>query len=256
MNNDKYSKTFLDPAYANSYEVRYSGHSYDDVLWNIEKHQLLKTILYIRESHRYINYLDFAVGTGRIIAFMENYVDSAIGIDISPAMIEIAKQKVKHSSLHCADITQPMDIITEKYDCITAFRFFLNADHSLKSRVIRVLAELLRDDKSRLIFNNHGNLWSHKLIMWPINTVCNIGKCYEKRTHYMSLSQAKVLAENAGLVIDKVMGCGLLSPKARWILPFNILLNIESRLAKSTFARYFGVNQTYIARKKGTLAVL
>ena len=248
MDNDKYSKTFLDPAYVDAYERRYSGCSYDDVLWDIEERQLLEIIRDFRKNHAYIKYLDFAVGTGRIISLMENYVDSSTGIDISPAMLKKAKKKVKGSDLFCDDVTQPAHCIKDKYDCITAFRFFLNADRRLKAGVIKALAGLLKDDSSILIFNNHGNLWSHKLCMWPIHTVRDRGKCYAERAHYMRLSEAMVLAENAGLLIDKVIGCGLLTPKARWILPFDILLSIERRLAETTLTRYFGVNQIYIAR--------
>ena len=250
MDKDMYSKTFLESEYADSYEKRYSGCSYDDILWEIEKQYLLEIIGNFKKNHKSIKYLDFAVGSGRIISLMENYVDSSTGIDISPAMLKIAQERVKHSELFCTDITNQEDCIENKYDCITAFRFFLNADLNLRTKVIQALARSLKDDSSILIFNNHGNLWSHKLCMWPAHKLCEQGKCYTAKTHYMSLSEAMKLAGNAGLVIDRVIGYGLLSQKARWIIPFDILLRIEARLATTTFARHFGVNQIYVARLK------
>lgn len=245
-----YSDTFLEPTKAQEYEQRYSNHSYDEILWSIEQCQLLDLLREFRETHPHIKYLDFAVGTGRIISVIEKHVDSAVGIDISPAMVEIAQKKVQRSRIICADITQAIAPCKEQYDFITAFRFFLNANTNLRCTVMKKLSALLRDHSSRLIFNNHGNLWSHKLGMWPIHAVHRMGGKRKNRVNYMTLRQGKRLAEEAGLVIEKVMGCGLLSTKARWMLSFDLLLDIESRLAKTAFFRYFGVNQMYVARLK------
>ena len=69
----------------------------------------------------------------------------------------------------------------------------------------------------------------------------------------MTLDLARRLADKAGLLIEKVMGCGVLGPKAQWIIPFERLLDIESRLGATTIARKFGVNQMYFARLRPSL---
>ena len=64
----------------------------------------------------------------------------------------------------------------------------------------------------------------------------------------MTLRQAERLAAESGLVIEKVMGCGVLGPKSRWLIPFDMLLRIESYLSETAFAARFGVNQMFVAR--------
>ena len=243
-----YRDKFVELTKPQDYDRQYAKRSYGEILWNIEQHQLLGFLREFRRSHPRIDYLDFAAGTGRVISFLEDHVDSAVGIDVSPAMVENAGRKLKRGCMLCTDITAPEAPIEGQYDLITAFRFFLNADPGLRSAAMNRLAVRLKNESSRLIFNNHGNLWSHKLAMWPFHTVRRAGRGHVSQGNYMTLRQARRLADEAGFVIEKVMGCGLLGPKAQWIIPFERLLAIESYLGETTFARHIGVNQMYVAR--------
>lgn len=245
-----YRDKFIDSTKPQEYDRQYAKLSYGEILWKIEQCQLLDFLRGFRRGHPRIDYLDFAAGTGRVISFLDEYVDSAVGIEISPAMIENAERKLKRGRMLCADITAPGAPIEGRYDLITAFRFFLNADPDLRSAAMNSLAVRLRDESSRLIFNNHGNLWSHKLAMWPFHVICRVGQGVVSEGNYMTLEQARRLADEAGLVIEKVMGCGILGPKSQWIIPFERLLAIEARFGKTAFASRFGVNQMYVARLK------
>lgn len=245
---NSYRKNFLKSTKPLEYDQRYAKHSYDEIIWSIEKRQLLDFVANFRRENSRIDYLDFASGTGRIIAALEDHVDSAVGFEISPAMADLAENKLKRARIICKDITSPDEPVEGKYDLITAFRFFLNAESSLKQAAMDSLAKRLKDRSSRLIFNNHGNLWSHKLIMWPVHAIRRAGKGYIEQGNYMTLKQAKQLAGKSGLIIETMMGCGVFSPKSRWIFSSDRLLRIESRVSESVFARYFGVNQMFIAR--------
>ena len=118
----KYDTLFVDDSAA--------GYSHS-VMWDYEKHLLDRFVAELRTTHSRIDYLDFASGTGRILAHVENQVDSATGVEISAAMIAIARAKLKRSKVIEADITEPGEI-EGKYDLITAFRFFLKADPGLR----------------------------------------------------------------------------------------------------------------------------
>lgn len=251
---DTYRENFTGSTKPQEYDRQYEKHSYGEILWTIERQQLFEFVRRFRQSHSRIDYLDFAAGTGRVISFLEEHVDSAVGIEISPAMIKNAESKLKRGRMLCADITVPEAPLEGRYDLITAFRFFLNADPDLRCAAMNSLAMRLKDQSSRLIFNNHGNLWSHKLAMWPFHAVRRAGRGFISEGNYMTLEQAKKLADKAGLVIEKVMGCGVLGPKARWIIPYEALLSIEARLGATAFARQFGVNQMYVARLKARSA--
>jgi len=243
-----YRNNFTKASKPLEYEQQYAKNSYGEIVWSIERKQLIDFVTEFRRGKSRIDYLDFASGTGRIIAALEDHVDSAVGIEISPAMAEIAQNKLQRARMVCNDITGPHSPIEAKYDLITAFRFFLNAEPDLKQAAMDSLAKRLRDGSSRLIFNNHGNLWSHKLIMWPFHAIHRAGKGYIERGNYMTLKQARRLADKSGLVIENVMGSGVLSSKSEWLIPFDMLLRIESRLSKTSFARCFGVNQMFVAR--------
>ncbi|GAI35128.1 unnamed protein product, partial [marine sediment metagenome] len=109
----------------------YSKSSYDTAIWEREKSCLINIIeKYLRDAD--INYLDFACGTGRIISFLETKVNMPFGIDISGSMIELAKKKVTHSKIIKGDITKDPSLIKGEFNLITCFRFFLNAQDSLK----------------------------------------------------------------------------------------------------------------------------
>lgn len=247
---ETYRDKFIEPAKPLEYEEQYAKGSYGEIIGNIERQQLLEFIREFRKGHSRIDYLDFAAGTGRIISFLEDHVDSAVGIDVSPAMAEIAQQKLKRGRMICADITVPGAAVEGRYDLITAFRFFLNADPEMSISAMRALAVRLKDDSSRLIFNNHGNLWSHKLALWPYHALRRAGRGFISQGNYMTLGQAKRLADSAGLVIERVMGCGVLGQKAEWLIPSPWLSSLEFRLGRSSLGRRFGVNQTYVARPR------
>ena len=76
----------------------YKDGSYSDLLWTIEKEQLLNIINRLKNNCLKVSYLDFASGTGRIISFVETYVDYAVGIEVSSEMASVAKDKVSNES--------------------------------------------------------------------------------------------------------------------------------------------------------------
>ncbi len=248
---NSYRKKFIGKIKVSEYdEKQYKKHSYGELLWDIEQSQLLDFLREFKQNHSEIRYLDFAAGTGRIISFLEKHVNAAIGIEISADMAEIAKEKIDLGHILCVDITENSCPIEGKYDLITAFRFYLNAEPELQRKTLKSLVLRLKDESSRIIFNNHGNFWSHKLLMWPFHSLFGRRKGVSFQGNYMTLRQAEDLADESGLVIEKVFGCGLLSSKARYFLPFKLLSNIEKCFSRASFLSRFGVNQMYIARLK------
>jgi len=228
----------------------YKDGSYSDLLWTIEKEQLLNIINRLKNNCLKVSYLDFASGTGRIISFVETYVDYAVGIEVSSEMASVAKDKVSNAKIECIDITQKDFPVIEKYDLITAFRFFLNAEPDLQKKAMQALAVRLKDNSSLLVFNNHGNFWSHKIFMWPFHKIFNIGKVNKFEGNYMTFNEVKKLSSEAGLVIEDVFGCGFLSAKFRVFCSHERQLKIEKFLSRFRFLSYFAVNQMYVVRLK------
>jgi predicted TPR repeat methyltransferase len=137
------------------YEAYYQNKAWQRFLWSREQ----KIILKILEKYfkgRYVHLLDFACGTGRITEFLENRVKTSTGIDVSGPMLAIAGKKLKRTEIIETDITVENALKPRKFNLITAFRFFLNAEPELRSAAIRAIAELL-DEDGYFVFNNHQN---------------------------------------------------------------------------------------------------
>ena len=85
--------------------------------------------------------LDVACGTGVLFPdYFARNVGSLTGIDISPEMARIAKEKFPQVQVLCADVEEAK--FEKKFDCImvyNAFPHFPNPEH-----LIRVLSDLLK----------------------------------------------------------------------------------------------------------------
>jgi SAM-dependent methyltransferase len=189
------------------YERHYEIQPWDRFLWSRER-EILLTILKKYFAGRDIHLLDFACGTGRITRFLEDRVKTSTGVDVSSSMLAIARKKLKRTEIIEADITTENILKSRKFNLITAFRFFLNAEPELRSAAITELAELLADDGC-LVFNNHHSLGSPwiKLLNWRHQR-----KNPEGIFNVMSIERMKDLVEGAGLEIVEIYPVGFFHP--------------------------------------------
>jgi SAM-dependent methyltransferase len=178
------------------YEQHYKTQAWERFLWSREQ-EIILGVLDKYFAGRDIHLLDFACGTGRITGFLENRVKTSTGIDVSGSMLAIAREKLERTEIIEADITAGNVLKPRKFNLITAFRFFLNAEPNLRYAAIGALTELLTDD-GYFVFNNHHNFGSPwiKLLEW----------CHQKRNpdgifNVMSINEMKNLAEAAGLEV-------------------------------------------------------
>jgi ubiquinone/menaquinone biosynthesis C-methylase UbiE len=189
------------------YEAYYQNKAWQRFLWSREQEILIKILKKYFEG-KDINLLDFACGTGRITEFLENRVKTSTGVDVSGSMLAIAKEKLKRTEIIEADITAENILKPRKFNLITAFRFFLNAEPELRSAAIKAIAELL-DDNGYLVFNNHqnsGSPWIRLRIAY-----------YRKKNpegiyNVMSIEQMKKLIEEAELEIIEIYPAGFFHP--------------------------------------------
>ena len=93
---ESYSTHFETGDTARKYETgEYAPGSYANLLWQIEQDQLRAIVAEMKLNQPHIEALDFASGTGRITALLENLVDAVTGIEISQSMCDIATKKVQ-----------------------------------------------------------------------------------------------------------------------------------------------------------------
>ncbi len=245
-----YRDRFHSSAEASSYDRNeYSPEGYPSLLWQLEQDVLRGVVEDLRRAKGEIDYLDFACGTGRVLAFMEPLVDRSTGVEVSEAMLEVAGQKVRHAQLVRADITVDPNAVPGPFDLITAFRFVLNAEPELRRLAFHRLGGLLRDERSMLVFNNHINLWSYKLGTWPKQRLSPSARRGPYRPNFLTDSAIRRLGSELGLAVQRVAGFGFLSRRALSLVPFDRLLAAERGLARVHPLKRFGVDQIYIARR-------
>jgi len=225
---------------------QYKPGSYWDVVWKREQ-QILDDV--IAELCRPITYLDFACGTGRILGYVTSKVDDATGVDVSEDMLERARSRAPRANVICADLTADSRCAAGPFDLVTAFRFVLNAEYSLRVAAVRSLAARLKGRGSRLVINCHGNRLSYKMGMAPLHWLKRrLGKRVTERV--MWPWEMEELLKSAGLEIVAVHGMAVLPPRILSIVPLSWRGPLEDVLSRLPATSRFGVNQVYVCRPR------
>jgi SAM-dependent methyltransferase len=209
-----YSSRFQEPAAVADYDTKeYAAGSYASFIWDLQRPVLEKVIANFRKTHSGpVRLLDFACGTGRVLATVEPLVDAAEGVDISANMVEIARKKCRSARLQVGDILAQPELLPAKYEIITSFRFLLNVEPELRRRMLQKLRGVLREPDGLLVVNVHGNSRSlrHPAILWrrwreranPSGAMLN----------EMSPAGTKQLLRDSGFQIVHQFGFGMLPP--------------------------------------------
>lgn len=101
-------------------------------------------------------YLDFACGTGRITSTVAPLCEVAVGVDISPSMLEVARRKLPSTQFHLGDLTTSDIDLGGPFDLVTSFRFFGNAQPELRESALAAIVRRMRAG-AHLIINSHRN---------------------------------------------------------------------------------------------------
>lgn len=189
-------------SWARDYDEKlFAPGSFDAIIW--EREQLLLDRIVQQQVPRRESYLDFACGTGRVLSYVERHFRTAVGLDISDTMLAVARDRVRTATLVQADATQdPAALDGRRFDFVTAFRFFLNAQPSLREAAMAFLASTLVDENSRLLFNVHGNRYSTRALL--------AAKAMITREQFasMSIRESVELAARHGLEVVEWYGIG------------------------------------------------
>lgn len=136
------------------YDAAIAQGPFDRYMSDIERQVTLRLVDRLF-PHGVPRYLDFACGTGRILSAVASRAHEACGVDVSETMLEQARTRCGHARLLLSDLTRdPADI--GRFDLITAFRFFGNAEPPLRVAALRALSARLNPG-GYLIVNNHRN---------------------------------------------------------------------------------------------------
>lgn len=242
MHYEDYRTTHIGPhSWAADYDARlFAPGSFDAQIWEREQ-RLLDRIVQEHVPHRQ-SYLDFACGTGRVLACVEPRFETSVGLDISPTMLAVARQRVRTAALVEGDATIDHGVLAgRRFDFISAFRFFLNAQPSLRDAAMDFLAGALRDCDSRLLFNVHGNRYSTRAV------VAAKAKFTREQFSSMSRREAIELAARHGLEVVEWYGIGSYDKAFLRILPLSAWRWAE---AHASLPRRLAVYLYFLCRRK------
>lgn len=208
-----YSSRFQDRAAVEAYEsMEYGAASYATFVWAWQRPVVERIIQEFKRGRTLpVRLLDFACGTGRVIATLEPLVDTAEGIDISENMVAVARKKCRTARLQVGDILAQPELLQPPYDVITCFRFLLNVEPELRVRILKTLRTALRPG-GLLVVNVHGNSRSlrHPAVVW------RRWRERSAKTHAMlnemSPPETSWLLRESGFQIVTQFGFGMLPP--------------------------------------------
>jgi SAM-dependent methyltransferase len=229
-------------------EKSYLEGTYMAELWKIEKSILHDFLVSLKSKGGKTKYLDFACGTGRITAVVEDLVDESYGLDISQAMLDRAAANTRKTKLITGDLTRDKDILPGKFDLITAFRFVLNAQPELRENALKILSDKMVSSDSWLIFNMHCNKYSYAFFsyLWY--------RFFKKENgdtrNYLTRRDCIRIANDAGLDVVKIKGIGYFSRKLFSIFPSSLVLFAEKMFSKIPYFNRFGCDLIVFCKKK------
>ena len=234
---------------AKAEQYNYGAHHgcYRSLVWAWEQ-QILEQILKSYYSGRESHLLDFACGTGRIIGFMEEKVTTATGVDISESMLQISKKRLLKSDLILGDLTRQNILGNRRFNMITAFRFFLNAQPSLRKEALKAMAEYLTDD-GLLVFNIHMQRCSIMHIVLCGWSFLRYGRNNER---CLSIRQIRSMVDEAGFRITKIFHWGLLPATDNHMpVPPWLLVRFENWASRYRLLRPLAQNIIIVCTKAG-----
>jgi SAM-dependent methyltransferase len=147
-----YRESHAAPGYGSRYDENYATGYYAAIYRELEVPMLEELFAEFGGTDRKL--LDFACGTGRITRIGVGCFGSVVGVDVSEAMLAQARPAVPGARFLRQDLTeQPLE---ERFDVVTSFRFFLNAEDELRRSALAAIRAHLHDG-GRLICNIHMN---------------------------------------------------------------------------------------------------
>ncbi|HET6762297.1 MAG TPA: class I SAM-dependent methyltransferase, partial [Longimicrobiaceae bacterium] len=200
-----YRQSHASAAHATRYHERFLRNSHRRGMWKMEQ-ECLSAIVAKHGAGGDSSYMDFACGSGRVTSFMAPRFARSYGVDVSGAMLAIARESGGGVEYVEGDLTSDAGLLAQQFDVVTAFRFFPNAQPELRRAALAAIRDRLKDD-GILIWNNHLNVQSTMLRLARALTSDPASRLG------MSMEEADRLMAETGFRIVETIGLG--------VLPFN-----------------------------------
>jgi len=245
-----YEDSFRSSSAVREYADGFGGGMFMSALWDLEKEALARSQVLARANGKG-SYLDFACGHGRVSGLLAPRFTSAIGVDISEAMVALAREVHPTLTFVSGDITASPSVLDGRsaFDVISVFRFLPQAAPNVRLNVLRKLVEHLAPE-GILVINNNANRTS---ALWP----ALVTRSVVRRESVRQLLNRRTLAHrhlerllaDLGLEVVEVEPASYLPETIARRLPRRAWLALERRLIRAGIGASFATDQVVIARR-------
>jgi len=246
-----YLNRFLGKADAESYaHDEYGSESYSTSIWMLQSLLVRRLLLEIAQRDPAARHLDFACGTGRITRLAEEIFSEVDALDISPAMVELARATCPKARFQIGNILESPHLCPGPYASITAFRLLLNLDPPLRVPLLNELHRRLKPD-GVLLINLHGNRLSLRqpAILWKRWRLGNGPVAGGIMLNDMTRNEVERCLKAAGFLTEHVYGTGVLPPTVyRWPLR-SVWSWMDRWLSGLGFLNPFCIDLIFVCRK-------
>ncbi|KRB21209.1 MULTISPECIES: class I SAM-dependent DNA methyltransferase [Mesorhizobium] len=237
-----YRSSHQNADYGDSY-LRTFCSGYYAALWSRIERPLVESILKsLAGPDR--SCLDFACGTGRVTNVAGPLFGVVVGVDVSQSMLACARVP-ETVTLVKADLT--VSPLPRRFDVVTAFRFFLNAEDTLRKDALLAIHEHLNEG-GLLVSNIHMNASSPMGLVYRFLNRCQ-GRVVRNT---LSVQAYRQMLVSNGFAVEQVIGYGYL-PRPGWLLPrlCEMLVGpIETISRRAGIPERFAQNFLVVARKR------
>lgn len=239
---DSYRESHVGSGCGERYDASHAAKM-DGYIWDALIKDYLNTQFARSVENGATRYLDFACGTGRVLEVGSQHFLNSTGIDVSEDMLSVARSRVPEATILCGDVTKGPLASDKQFDCVSLFRFLLNAERELCMEVLHWLAEHMPPG-GILIANNHMNLASFRgVATWLSTTLL--------RTNHNFLSRNTVIEmlSQAGFRVVEWSGYRILpTVRGRPIFGKTVQVGLERLLRTLKFER-LGSEQLIVAQR-------
>jgi SAM-dependent methyltransferase len=208
-------------------------------MWERVERPLLREI-FARYGGSHLDCLDFACGTGRITELLQSEFGQVTGLDISPDMLTEARTKCPGATFVCGNLLAQPELVG-KFDVITSFRFFPNAEPTLRRQALQALVPHLKPG-GVVIVNNHQNSASLLGVLRRLRGSTRA---------FMAPETMPELLGTAGLAVTEQYGFGKIPVWRDWsLVPARWIAYFERRSVTRDSHVHRDLNIVYVARQE------
>lgn len=238
---NSYRQSHMDAGAGYRYDA-FNANKVDALIWRHFVKDYVAQVFRRCEAEGLTRYLDFACGTGRILKLGAEFFP-AVGIDVSAEMLSVARQRVPAAKLYCLDVTREPDKVMGPFDCVSLFRFLLNAEPTLREEALRWLAAKMRPG-AVLVGNNHMETTSFGGLMTGGANLLR-----RRKKNHMTRRQVDGLLESTGFRVQQWTGFRIL-PSIGGKPPLGQWLQLHGERAAYALCKgELGMEQVFVARR-------